>query len=225
MKLLSGILLLLASETQAFIKRKHRTIKMMNINYISESDIIYKYRNLLTKDNYNNIMQNVLDNKIEKIFVNNDYKQIITLDNLPKTDILLDHYHIANINPIILPNLIDKTTIAHVPIYFTDFDAQTIFSFQNAFGIFNTLGAIINFIIPVFFLINIISFLSSQNMMRNGMPNGMPNNRMFNFMDKSKDEFKKPNVTLSSWAGSPEVLEECVEVITYIFSLPVSIAC
>jgi cell division protease FtsH len=189
---------------------------MNSLNYLSESDIIYKYRNLLSKDSYNDIIQNVLDNKIEKIFINNDYKQIISVDNLPKNDILINHYHITPINPIIVPNLVEKTSQAHIPIYFTDFDVQNIFSIQNLFGVFNALGSFINFIIPIFFLVNIISFLSSQNMMRNGMPNMMPNNRMLNFMDKSKNEFKKPNVTLTSWAGSPEVLEECVEVITYI---------
>jgi len=200
-----------------YVKCKQSTIKMMNsLNYLSESDIIYKYRNLLSKDSYNDIIQNVLDNKIEKIFINNDYKQIISVDNLPKNDILINHYHITPINPIIVPNLVEKTSQAHIPIYFTDFDVQNIFSIQNLFGVFNALGSFINFIIPIFFLVNIISFLSSQNMMRNGMPNMMPNNRMLNFMDKSKNEFKKPNVTLTSWAGSPEVLEECVEVITYI---------
>jgi len=190
-----------------------------SLDYASESDIIYKYRNLLSKDNYNNVIQDVLDKKIDKIFINNDYKQIISVDNLPKDDILLNHYHITSINPIVLPNLVEKTTQTHIPIFFTDFDAQSIFNSQNTFGILNTIGSIINFIVPAFFfisIVNTISFLYSQNMMRNGMPNGMPNNKIFNFMDKSKDQFKKPNVTLSSWAGSPEVLEECVEVISYI---------
>jgi cell division protease FtsH len=38
----------------------------------------------------------------------------------------------------------------------------------------------------------------------------------FGFLQKDENEFNKPNVTLSNWAGSPEVLEECKEVITYI---------
>jgi len=33
---------------------------------------------------------------------------------------------------------------------------------------------------------------------------------------KNKDEFIKPNVSLKSWAGSPEVIEECKEVISYV---------
>ena len=39
----------------------------------------------------------------------------------------------------------------------------------------------------------------------------------FGFLQKSStDKIFKPNVTLSTWAGSPEVINECKEVITYI---------
>ena len=36
------------------------------------------------------------------------------------------------------------------------------------------------------------------------------------FDKENNDEFLKPNVSLSSWAGSPEVIEECKEVISYL---------
>ena len=105
------------NSTHSFLLRKS-SIKMINsLDYASESDIIYKYRNLLSKDNYNNVIQDVLDKKIDKIFINNDYKQIISVDNLPKDDILLNHYHITSINPIVLPNLVEKTTQTHIPIF------------------------------------------------------------------------------------------------------------
>jgi cell division protease FtsH len=39
---------------------------------------------------------------------------------------------------------------------------------------------------------------------------------MPNFQKDNDDLFVKPNVTLDSWAGSPEVLDECKEVISYI---------
>jgi cell division protease FtsH len=39
---------------------------------------------------------------------------------------------------------------------------------------------------------------------------------MQNFQQKNEYEFTKPNVTLNSWAGSREVIEECKEVISYI---------
>jgi cell division protease FtsH len=44
------------------------------------------------------------------------------------------------------------------------------------------------------------------------------NNNLFNFrgLKNNNEEFIKPNVPLSSWAGSPEVIEECKEIISYI---------
>jgi cell division protease FtsH len=55
------------------------------------------------------------------------------------------------------------------------------------------------------------------NKMRPG-PNGAPPMTPFNFPSFQKEEtkFVKPNVSLASWAGSPEVIEECKEVISYI---------
>ena len=192
-------------------------IKMNNGNYINNLNIVQKYNNLFEKDNYNNIIQNVLDNKIDKIFINNNYREIVSIDNLPQNDIFYNHYHIASINPIVIPNLIQKTSESHVPIYFVDFGTN-FFDVQNLFGIFQ---GITNSIFPIFFTIMILSFIRNIFMFsQSPMPNG-PFKPMgkgpFGFLQKSStDKIFKPNVTLSTWAGSPEVINECKEVITYI---------
>jgi cell division protease FtsH len=56
------------------------------------------------------------------------------------------------------------------------------------------------------------------NRMSQGSPNGRGPMTPFNFpsFQKEDNKFVKPNVSLSSWAGSPEVIEECKEVISYI---------
>jgi cell division protease FtsH len=38
----------------------------------------------------------------------------------------------------------------------------------------------------------------------------------FSMMKRENIDFVKPNVSLTSWAGSPEVLEECQEIISYL---------
>ena len=58
---------------------------------------------------------------------------------------------------------------------------------------------------------------SSMNI--NRMNNNNNNNNPFGFISpfqKKNDLFLKQNVTLSSWAGSPEVIDECREVISYL---------
>ena len=190
-----------------------KTMTMSNNNM--DLDIIHKYKDILPKDSYNNIIHNILDNKVSEIFINNNYKDIISVDNLPQTDIIFNHYHMASINPIVLPNLIEKTSDAHVPIYFTDFNSD-IFNFEN---MFNIVSSFAGFIIPTYILWNIFLLFSSrfrqpQNMnFKNRSSSG---GSFFGFLQKDENEFNKPNVSLSNWAGSPEVLEECKEVITYI---------
>ena len=196
-----------------FTMAKTMTMTMSNNNM--DLDIVHKYKDILPKDSYNNIIHNVLDNKVSKIFINNNYRDIISVDNLPQTDIIYNHYHIASINPIVLPNLVEKTSEAHVPIYFTDFNSG-IFNFEN---MFNIVSSFAGFIIPTYILWNIFLLFSSrfrqpQNMnFKNRSSSG---GSFFGFLQKDENEFNKPNVTLSNWAGSPEVLEECKEVITYI---------
>ena len=192
-------------------------VKMSNDNNI-DLRIIHKYKYLFNKDNYNNIIQNVMDNKVDKVFINNNYKEIISIDNLPENNFLYDHYHIASINPVVLPNIVEKTAEFHVPIFFNDFDTNIV-TLDN---FFNLAGSFLNAIIPLYILSSIIFFVLNRNRPPNiNLSSSMQQqnskgNSFFGFTKNKNDNFEKPNITLSSWAGSPEVLEECTEVITYI---------
>jgi len=211
------LFIFLINNTTAFSRNTfYRSfMKMSNTNMIDNLNMLQNYKNLLAKDNYNNIIQNVLDNKVDKLFINNDYREIVSVDNLPNSDLI---YHIAPINPAVVPNLIEKTSEAHVPIYFVDFDTN-VFGIQN---IENVIGMIFNFTISSFFLIMFLSFIRnilmfSQNPMPKGPFNRPMSNGPFGFLQKnSNDKIVKPNVTLDSWAGSPEVINECKEIINYI---------
>jgi cell division protease FtsH len=175
----------------------------------NDYDMIHKYKSFLPKDSYNTIIQNVLDKKIDKIYIDNNYKEIISVDNLAQTDLVYNHYHIASINPVVVPNLIDKTSEAHIPIYFTDFDSNFV-NLQNIVGV---LSSILGFIVPAYIALNLFFLFTNSRRPQNM---GSPPNPMFGFLQKDDTNFVKPNVTLDSWAGSPEVLEECREVISFI---------
>jgi len=197
---------------------KSKYIKM-STNYIEDLNIVTKYNNLLEKTNYNTIINNVIEKKIDKLLINIDYKQIVSVDNLPQNDFFYNHYHIANINPVVLPNLIQKTSEYNIPIYFVDFNVNNFFNMKN---LLSELYNIANFTIPVIIFLYFLSFFGNivQNPMANRNINKMqpknPNNPFDFFQKKTINNFEKPNVTLSNWAGSPEVIEECNEVISYI---------
>jgi cell division protease FtsH len=193
--------------------------KFLKMSITDDYNIIHKLKYKIPFENYNNIIQDVLHKKVDRIYIDNNYKQIISVDNLPTIDSIINNYHSSNINPIVVPNLVEKAAEANIPIYFVDFD-NSILNFQNVLNILNAVG---NYIIPLFILINILSFFNRTN--RN-MPNimNMPMNQqrgtrrnIFGFVEKENNNiFEKQNITLGSWCGSPEVLEECTEVISYI---------
>jgi len=220
------------SSTESFLSNKINTINSVNKKNIRLSDsnfpqdlnFINKYNNFFQKENYNDIVNQLQDNKFSKIFIDNTYKHLVAVDsvstntNTNTNDMIGEHYHIADVNPIVLPNLIEKIYDKHLPVYFVDFASNNMFNLntfmENAFS-FASIG------IPIYLIIRIISsFINFRRFTGNGNPNVKPNpNNMFgmmpNFQNK-ENEFIKPNVTLESWAGSPEVIEECNEVISYI---------
>ena len=217
--------------TNKISKYNHKSKTTMILNEkdnLNELQLIHNYKFYFTKENYNDIMQDLLNNKLSKIFIDNKYNQLVSVDNLPKDDLLYNHYHVSDINPIVVPNLVDKAGELHVPLYFVNFTPQSIINIQNLASELLTLAS---YALPIYFLLAFLSSLYransmqgmnqimnskfNNNKMRNGGGGGMT---PFNFPSNQKqnDLFVKPNVTLSSWAGSPEVIEECKEVISYI---------
>jgi len=162
-------------------------------------DIIHKYKNLFREDSYNNIIREISTNHVSKIFIDNNYKELISVDNIINNDAIYDHYHISNIDNILVPKILDKAFEFQVPIYFTDFTPQYILFFQKIMDI-----------IP-----NIISIIFIGYVFLNLLKNTNTNNNQF-FTTNMDGEFINPNVSLDNWAGSSEVIEECNEIILYL---------
>jgi cell division protease FtsH len=212
--------------TNKISKCNHKSKISMIINEkenLNDLQLIHKYKFYFTKENYNDVIQDLLNNKLSKIFVDKKYNQLVSMDNLPKDDLLYNHYHVSDIDPIVVPNLVDKASESHVPLYFVNFTPQNIVNIQNLASEILTLAS---YALPILFLLSFLSSLYRANTMQGGMNPRMNNSRMrgggpmtpFSFPtnQKENDLFVKPNVSLSSWAGSPEVIEECKEVISYI---------
>ena len=195
-------------------------LKSSTDDYFKDINVIRNFKGFFQSENYNDVVNDVINNKISRILINNNYKEVVTVDNIPSEDLYLyNHYHISNIDPVVLPNLVQKTSEHNVPIYFVNFLPENIINIK---GIINELFVISSYIIPLFVIITIISSISNirsltrQNKMgQRGKGNNF--NNPFGIPDlNGDDKFVKPNVSLTSWAGSPEVIEECYEVISYI---------
>jgi len=180
-------------------------------NYYQDVDFIHKYKIFFQQNNnYNEIVKDIVEKHISKIYINTDYKQIVSVDNIDTSNMQYNNFHLTNINPILVPKIIDKATESNVPIYFTEFSSGFILNLQNLF--FNLIS-FMEYAIPLFVIFSIIMSFRRQNI--NNIQN--PGNNLFNMFSNNNDEdYIAPNVSLSSWAGSPEVIEECKEVISYL---------
>ena len=191
-------------------------------------DIIKEYKSFLLKTDYNTVVQDLLHNKLSKIYIDTNYKELVGIDIDMSDDMVYNHYHYANINPIVVPNIINKASEQNIPVDFINFTPESILTIQ---AIANELTTIISYGIPLLLLISFISGLRGAMPMIRQNPQNMMNRRPNNIMQSrqnsgnnfglfgdtgKKDEFTRPNVSLSSWAGSPEVMEECKEIISYI---------
>lgn len=215
--------------TNKIFKCNHKCKMNMLVNdkdYLQDLELVQKYKYYFPKENYNDIVQDLLNNKLSKIYVDNKYTQMVSVDNLPQNDIIYNHYHLTDVNPIVIPNLVEKAGDLHVPLHFVSFVPQNIVNIQNLAGEFLTL---VSTALPILFLLSFLASLSRFNSFQGGNTR-MTGNRIrpaqngggpmttFSFPSFQKEDtkFVKPNVSLASWAGSPEVIEECKEVISYI---------
>ena len=138
-----------------------------NDEYFQDLNVIHKFKNYLQVESYNDMINDLSDKKYSKIFVDNNYKQIVAVENPNlKPDDFYNHYHLVDINPIVLPNLVEKTSDLHLPLYFVNFASDTIINIQNLLGELFTIGS---YAIPALFLFSFISFLINVNSASNRM--------------------------------------------------------
>lgn len=150
------------------------------------------------------LINNINNHNIDKILINTNYHDIISMDNV--VDKTTENYHLTNIDPIILPTIIQNSISNNINIEFYKYLTDDIFS-----TITNILSFLVNIGAPVLFLIVIINII--RNSTGGNIP-GMPNMSQLN--NQYEFDPKKYNISINSWIGNPEIFEECYEVISYI---------
>ena len=85
----------------------------------------FKLHALLPEENYNSLMQDLLNNKITKLYIDPNYKELISYNS--------NEYYHTNINPIVVPNLVQKTSELNVPIEFKTLSPDNLAIIKNIF--------------------------------------------------------------------------------------------
>jgi cell division protease FtsH len=219
---MSSLLFLSNKNTFAF-KNKAKSIKtktILKLNGNEDVGLWKEYKNFLPKEDYNDVLRDITDGKLSKIFIDTNYKQVVTVVNDNTDTNYLDHYHTSNINPAVIPNLIEKASNMGVSVYFENFTPENIAKVQETI---NYIFTFTSYLVPILLLGSIISSFRNINTLKDvgGKGRGKKSNQnLFGELlmpnDKKDENIKNLNLTLKSWLGTPEVIEECEEVISYI---------
>ena len=164
------------------------------------------------KDSIGQLIKNIDNKKIDNIYFSNDLKTAIsTFDNI-------DDYTITNSNPAVTNLILEHANSNNVKttILKDSFNSNPISS--NIYGFFDFI-----FVSSIAFVIlnSIYTFFflrpdSGSNLLNNG--NSFSPFKIFNNknIDEDKISVTKANITLDSWAGSPEIFQECTEIVSYL---------
>jgi len=202
MKLLTSIFII-----RLFFAQGFRGLRMM-----SDINNVVRNKFLLQQTGYNSLVNKIENHDVSKVYFSEKLDTVIAENNDEKGDIYED-YTITKINPLITSSLTDLSVKNKVETVFLVDPRPPITSILAN----NVLGFIEGGFFPLLFLsLLIANFRASQ--MNSGSPfmPGMPGMPGSNSLEKDKMLVTKANITLSSFAGSPEIFEECTEVVSYL---------
>jgi len=171
-----------------------------------------KFANTLHEDTYNTLIQKIDKNEVSEIVFSTKLDSVITRVTDDTGDLFHD-FAITKINPFIVDSITENAAKHNVGMIFLHNDQNSII--DMATGALNALG---NVIFPVLFLIYVIAFLRSRGPgggPMGPMGGGFPGTLRKDIME-AKENMKKANVSLSSFAGSQEIMEECTEIVSYL---------
>jgi cell division protease FtsH len=135
-------------------------------------------------------------------------------------------YETVHLNPIVLNGLVEKAQKHGIDTVFLTKEQPLPNPFVQTFG--QVYGVVESFILPSIIIFFVFSFLRSlisaginaaTGKKGAQMPFSPPGINGLSFLDSPADlksRLKKDNVTLASFAGSPEILEECTEVVSFL---------
>jgi cell division protease FtsH len=185
---------------------------------------IYKYKNLFQLETLGNLIQDIDSDKIENIYFSEDMKTTYAKHKSERDDGengIID-YTTTTTSPAIANSLIEHAntkkvnTLIMVPP--TNPMNQLLPQLSNVFD-FIFIPTILYFIFRAIYIqFNGFGRGGPGGMPPMGGPMGGPFNGIGSARqsDIIKENMEKSNITLNSWAGSPEIFQECTEVVSYL---------
>jgi len=174
---------------------------------------LYKERFFLQEIPYSKLNEKIEKHEITNIYFPKTLDSVLS-ENEEKTGNNYNDYSITAVSPLITNDIANKALKNHIePVFLKDSYPGPIETFSK-----DALGFVSSYFVPFVFITLIINtirnvFLFNRNQ-NNPLIGGMP--RLNLDFKKDKENMVKSNITLNSFAGSPEIFEECTEVVSYL---------
>lgn len=157
------------------------------------------------------LLKDIENHKIKNLYISNDLSRIyykeVDIDTLSVSQNLRS---IAS--PAIIPKVLDATEQTGVESFIMEYNPENTIDVRQITDMF--------FIGTTLYIgFSILRSLFFQSAFQNRNNRGTPFPPFLSFNKKTDDikiNLEKSNITMSSWAGSPEVFEECTEIISFM---------
>ncbi len=183
-------------------------------NHLSQGDIL-KYRYSYRQIPFNNLIKDIESNEVETIYFTPTMDSVIAEDS-SEDDNVLNDYTTTSITPYVSNYIVDKANEKEIQTIFLKPPQPNIIESAFVGGV----QAINAFFLPGLLLFSILSAMNARNSMRNTgqfMSNNMNGPSFFSGNNNfEKENMQKSNVSLDSFAGSPEIFQECTEIVSYL---------
>lgn len=188
-------------------------LKMLSNDYTFTAQQALKYRNILSENTYNSLISKIKNHDIKQIFITNKLDAIISESKDSEGETLTD-YSITKINPVVAKTIVDESNRNNIETYFLEEPPIG----QGQLLLNGVFGFLDSYVFPFLFLSFIVSLFrnNGNGMNSNGSLPGMPRFQNNKPIDADKINMVKANISLNSFAGSPEIFEECTEVVSYL---------
>jgi cell division protease FtsH len=180
------------------------------IQRITDANIFERVKPYLHEDQYSGLISKIKKHEISELYFPPKMDAIISRNNEITDEPTMD-YFVTTINPAIVNSIVKLADDNHVNAIFLKDTPQNSY-IQAAGSIFNFA---LNSIFPILILVSIFRMFRMTPPPMGGGGFG-PTIGQRNMLNADKITMQKNNITLSSFAGSPEIMRECTEVVSYL---------
>jgi len=184
-------------------------------SHLSQGDVL-KYKSFYRQIPFNNLIKEIKSNDVETIYFTPSMDSVIAEDS-NENDNVLNDYTSTTITPYVSNYIVDKANEKEVQTVFLKPPQPNILESTFIGGA----QAINAFFLPGLLLFSILSAMRARNSMGNTGQFMNNNQNMPSFFNGGNNNFDKEsmlksNISLDSFAGSPEIFQECTEIVSYL---------